>query len=118
MYITFRTPSTQTLGSGGWYEIRDLRESPAATPWLTGYITEDNRLLGWIRDECIVTPNAKSLAAPLYASYGAWARRNGIEPMTQTAFGRKLGKHFRKMHTVLGSEYRGIAPKPRDGGEQ
>lgn len=91
-----------------WYETRDLREPAAVTAWSAEYIASNDPLADWLAEECVVAPTEKSLAAPLYASYTAWARRNEIEPMTQHSFGRKLGQRFKKTRVAQGAQYSGL----------
>ena len=56
------------------------------------YQTEMDTLAMFLSDCCIEKRGDELPASRLYSAYRSWAEKNGEHPMTQTAFGRKLGE--------------------------
>ena len=71
----------------------------------------------WLESCATREPAALTKASDVYASYSAWAVRNGLHPMSSTAFGRRLTDRGlpRVMHGTgrdRGKHVRGLALKP------
>lgn len=78
-----------TVGLANWLHagLSTPAEVKAATE---AYRIESDVLGTFIEDCCILASNATSEATPLYKVYKAWAEENGLAPMSQQAFGRRL----------------------------
>ena len=59
-----------------------------------------------VRDELV---SARS--GQLYETYKSWAHESGLEIMSTTAFGRRMGAKFQREHDNSGWYYLGIKPK-------
>ncbi len=60
------------------------------------YFAEEDIVAQFITERCLVKPPAEARASELYAAYRQWADDNGLAPMTGTAFGKRMGKRFKK----------------------
>lgn len=56
----------------------------------SAYRTESDHLGQWLTDNCLTGPHYWARAGDLYSSWSKWARNEGADPGTQTAFGRAL----------------------------
>jgi putative DNA primase/helicase len=66
--------------------------------------------LGDFLDECCtLEPNAATKAGTLYNHYTGWSNANGEQPLTGTAFGRRLSERFTKEPRRDGKWYLGIS---------
>lgn len=54
------------------------------------YRTEEDRVSAFIDQRCETGPKEEQPAGELYRAYKNWALENGEEPLTSTAFGRRL----------------------------
>jgi len=57
---------------------------------------------------CILNPNACGNASDLYAAYKEWIEGQGRKPLSQTLFGRRLGRRFERKRVTGGMVYVGI----------
>jgi putative DNA primase/helicase len=89
---------------------------PAAVEAATNeYLSTEDALLSWIEECCVCAKQLSGLSSKLFASWKAWAERNGEFVGSQKDFRAKLGEHgFDKDHTVWGTMYKGIALKVDD----
>ncbi len=71
---------------------------------------EMDRLAVFRQECCIESPMVRSNARPLYLSYKTRAEEAGERPLTETAFGRRMGEIFEKSTDSKGRVvYHGIA---------
>lgn len=89
----------------------DLPEPVLVTQWSNDYIEENDPLARFIKDDCVQGPNEKGNATLLYSAYEDWSARNGVEPKSQTSFGREMIRRYRRARTMTGAVYHGIRPK-------
>jgi putative DNA primase/helicase len=72
----------------------------------------DSDILGdFLREKCVLEPEATARGGDLYRAYTGWADENNIkgkERMSSTTFGRQLAQRFEKRHTREGKVYVGI----------
>lgn len=85
--------------------LRLLREAgmrfpDSAKSALSREIVEDNnRVIGFLRDECRYVPDVQILSGELYTAYRKWCGENGFTPLHTNNFGKHLinaGKYFGK----------------------
>jgi putative DNA primase/helicase len=67
--------------------LKPPKEVIAAT---SEYRNEEDRLTAFIDQRCETGAHKKDAAGELYKAYKEWALENGEEPLTSTAFGRRL----------------------------
>jgi putative DNA primase/helicase len=79
------------------------------------YQEEEDRLLLFIEERCLVAPHATVGADALYTAYSAWCKHNRISGMTGTLFGREMKKRYEKKHTNSGTFYQGIGMLVTEG---
>ncbi len=73
----------------------------------------DSDLLGqWVLDCCDEGPSKSVGAMDAYTSYKFWAFLNGLKPMTNTSFGKKLKERYACRKTRERNAYVGLAIKP------
>jgi putative DNA primase/helicase len=66
-------------------------QAPASVLAATTEWRGDSDLVAqFIADRCVVMPGVQVTAGALYADFRAWALEQGLEPMSQTALGRRL----------------------------
>jgi putative DNA primase/helicase len=98
-----------------WTDSQDdgdgLQEPAKVTAWSSEYIAENDPLVHFIEEWCVVGKEEKAPAAVLFASYQDWCARKDTDPMSQTGFGLALGRRFLKERGVRGATYRGIRPR-------
>lgn len=78
------------------------------------YQTESDPLSQFILDECALTAQAWVKATDIYKSYLRWCDDQGMrekEKMTNTAFGRRMGQKFKKVHNRDGTFYHAVGLK-------
>jgi putative DNA primase/helicase len=83
----------------------------------TEYQTDSDPLSQFILDQCGVQPQARVRASDFYKEYLDWCVDQGLrekEKVTCTAFGRRMGQKFKKLHDRDGTFYAGVGLK-RDG---
>jgi P4 family phage/plasmid primase-like protien len=86
------------------------------------YRDEMDILGRFLNDCCLIKKNLETKGKMLYAAYHRWANDSGERPITQTAFGRKLGeKGFDSYHSRNGVIWIGLGLIDEDeygGGKQ
>jgi putative DNA primase/helicase len=60
------------------------------------YRAGEDTLAQWQTERCHIAPNAEMKSADGYADYRQWAIDNGLAPMSGTAFGKRMGKRFKR----------------------
>ena len=111
-----REPDTQSAilawavkGGRDWQRI-GLDPPASVRAYTDEYRAENDPFRDWLRDDCSLEANAVTSAADLGNSYAAWARRNGVEPVSRN----ELAKSLRSRGCVPGKDrsgrfWRGIA---------
>ncbi len=86
---------------------RDGLGVPEAVKQATeGYRAEMDTLAAFLDECCILTPDAKASATPLYAAYKQWCAGNGEAPLTQQKFGMCLTERgFQRRRSGPGGGY-------------
>ncbi|HPT25154.1 MAG TPA: phage/plasmid primase, P4 family [Bryobacteraceae bacterium] len=73
------------------------------------YEEEQDTFAMFLDQKCIRTPNATTLATPIFRAYQAWAGEVGETPVSQKVFGSILSERgFKKTKTMRGNQYHGI----------
>lgn len=94
--------------------LRDGLQVPEQVSHATNAYKDENDLLRqWLSDECEVSAECGERKGVLYSSYETWGKANGIPPISQPRFTRRLGKQFHLKlapdhRTVLGVRLRGV----------
>jgi len=82
---------------------------PESVKQATQEYQEDEDTLGqFFKDSCVIAKGAQVAANVIYKAYKDWCAENGLDPMTGTAFGRRLVRRFLKKRTGNGNTYFGI----------
>lgn len=58
------------------------------------YRAEEDTVSQFIDEALVIHPDAKVKGNSLYKAYDTWCKDNGIPPMSNTAFGRRMKKRF------------------------
>ena len=72
------------------------------------YKEESDIVQQWINENCELKADVHENASVLFKDFDLWVRDNKEIPMTQTSFGRNMGKKFRKLTYKDGKYYVGI----------
>jgi putative DNA primase/helicase len=72
------------------------------------YKEESDLVQLWINENCEIDPKAHENASILFKDFDLWCRDNKEIPMTQTSFGRNMGKKFKRLTYSNGKYYVGI----------
>ncbi len=72
------------------------------------YREEEDRLLLFIDERCVVASHAIVGGDDLYSAYKAWCKHNQLSMMSGTMFGREMGKRYEKTRTNSRIAYQGI----------
>jgi putative DNA primase/helicase len=92
-------------GCASWRE-HGLARPEAVIRATSGYRDEQDALAAFINESCVSGPRHHVAAGLLYARYATWAKDNGLEPITQQSFGRKLTeKGFRTGKRTAGKRF-------------
>lgn len=76
---------------------RDGLNPPESVRMATAeYRAGEDTLAQWQSERCWIGANAEMKAADGYNDYRKWADANGLTPMSGTAFGKKMGKRFKR----------------------
>lgn len=78
------------------------------------YESDSDPLSEFILDECAFSSQAQVSASKFYKAYKSWCQSQGYqdrEIMTNTIFGKKMGKKFKKSHQRTGTIYTGVGLK-------
>ena len=84
------------------------------------YKEESDIVQTWINENCIIEKGAWTRATELFDDFVLWCKRNQENILTQTSFGRNMGKKFRRLTYPSGKVYAGIKLriKPEDLGKK
>jgi putative DNA primase/helicase len=98
-----------------WQE--DGLQFPDAVRQATAEYRNENDQLGrFIDDCCVVGDFVRCKATPLYTAYRRWADETGEDPLTLTAFGRRMTERgFRKEKKESANVYVGIGERTQGG---
>ena len=58
------------------------------------YRKENNSVLEFVGDECIVEPGQLISKKMLYSRYTSWCKEGGLHPLGKSKFGRQIVKHY------------------------
>ena len=72
------------------------------------YKEESDIVQTWINENCEVEKGAWTKATELFNDFTLWCKRNQENVLTQTAFGRNMGKKFRRLTYTTGKVYTGV----------
>ena len=72
------------------------------------YKEESDIVQTWINENCEVEKGAWTRASELFEDFVLWCKRNQENILTQTAFGRNMGKKFKRLTYSTGKVYSGI----------
>ncbi len=94
------------------WQARGL-DAPAGVEDVTATYRRDCDQLGqFLEEACELDPGAEVGATDLYRHYTSWAERSGLgerERLTANHFGRKCGERLRRIRTMTGAVYCGVA---------
>ena len=76
-------------GCAAW-QADGLAEPPAVIAATNAYREDQDDLGKFIADRCRLDPAREERTADLYTAYAEWAKTGGEQPLTATAFGRRL----------------------------
>ena len=93
-----------------WYQ-NGLPDCAEVDEWSEEYINNNDPLAAWISDDCELSHQYTTSTTVLYGDYQQWCARKGIDPISQTAFGRDIGKRFKKRRHRNGVVADGISLK-------
>jgi putative DNA primase/helicase len=95
------------------YYREGLNTPPAILQATAAYRSEMDVVGSFIADCCAVAPGLEQRATPLYLAYASYARELGTDIISQTAFGRELGRRNFSPAKKEGVVWRrGIALRP------
>lgn len=109
------------------YQARGLSMPPAVAKATADWQEAENEILDFVQDYCRRDPMLKSRATVLYENFNRWYRANkNPEGISQTMFGRIMGRRFEKKKVEGVVYYVGIdvvkeVPEPdktQDGNEK
>jgi putative DNA primase/helicase len=73
------------------------------------YRDEEDRILHFLTERCVIRPEASVKASILYETYKAWCEENQFgRGMNATLFGHEIGKRFEKKRGNTGMIYQGV----------
>ena len=73
------------------------------------YRDEEDRILHFLTERCVMRPEVSIKASVLYEAYKAWCEENQFgRGMNATLFGNEIGKRFEKKRVTAGMIYEGI----------
>lgn len=72
------------------------------------YKEESDIVQTWINENCEIEKGAWTKATDLFNDFVIWCKKNMENVLTQTAFGRNMGKKFRRLTYSTGKVYTGI----------
>ena len=82
---------------------------PSSVTMITESYRQDEDILGqFIEMLCVLDDEAKIKASQLYKNYRTWAKDAGFKPLTETTFGKRMGKRFEKQRFNDGMYYLGL----------
>jgi putative DNA primase/helicase len=73
------------------------------------YRDEEDRILQFLNECCLIRPEASAKASAMYEAYKAWCEENQFgRGMNATLFGKEISRRFEKQATRVGRIYQGI----------
>jgi len=73
------------------------------------YRDEEDRILHFLTERCILRPEVSIKASVLYEAYKAWCEENQFgRGMNATLFGNEISRRFEKKTTKIGRVYQGV----------
>lgn len=72
------------------------------------YKEESDIVQTWINENCEIEKGAWTRATDLFEDFVLWCKKNQENILTQTAFGRNMGKKFKRLTYSTGKVYSGI----------
>lgn len=72
------------------WQNRGLQAPQVVTQATDAYRNEQDAIGQFIADKCIISDKARGAASDLWESFNQWRTENDADPLTQTAFGRRL----------------------------
>ncbi|WP_288482439.1 phage/plasmid primase, P4 family [uncultured Deinococcus sp.] len=86
-------------------------------------VEESNRVVTFLRDECLYAPEVEVGATELYTAYRKWCGETGHKALSSTSFAKQLvaaGKHFgrpiERLRNRVGTFYRNLSISTAPGG--
>jgi len=76
------------------WQKQGLKPPACVTQATEAYREEEDTLAQWRQERCLVGAGLKMKGGNAYSDYSEWSKNNGINPMSNTAFGRRLKKDF------------------------
>ncbi|GAB4446314.1 MAG: hypothetical protein Kow0031_28980 [Anaerolineae bacterium] len=93
-------------GSLEWRQS-GLNPPPSVRLATQAYQMEEDDITLFIDECCLIKADAETRASEIYTAYRKWAEDCGLRPASQTTFGKRLGKRF-KRRLSAGVIYSGI----------
>jgi putative DNA primase/helicase len=93
--------------AGEWFD-HGLPEPPAVTLASAAYIEDNDPISGFVSARCAVGRDLRVASRLAYTEFEEWARSDGGESITQTAFGIAMSRRFRKVKGGAGAVYHGV----------
>ena len=72
------------------------------------YKEESDIVQTWINENCEIEKGAWTRASELFEDFVLWCKKNQENILTQTAFGRNMGKKFKRLTYSTGKVYSGV----------
>ena len=73
------------------------------------YRDEEDTILHFLNECCVLRPEASVKASMLYEEYKAWCEQNQFgRGMNATLFGNEISRRFEKKTTKIGRIYQGV----------
>lgn len=101
-------------GSIKWFNGATLKPPRAVSNSITSYKSDMDVVQRWINDNCELDDNATASATELFTNFSEWAVRNKEYQLSNTMFGRNLGKKFEKRRLNNRNTYIGIKIRKLD----
>lgn len=60
------------------------------------YQRDEDTVMDFLEENCEIDPDGQCSASMIYRQYKRWSEQGGMKPMSQTAFGRDMGKRFNR----------------------
>ena len=102
------------------YMKEGLQEPKKVSQETKEYKEESDIVQTWINENCEIDKKAWTRASDLFNDFVMWCKKNMENILTQTAFGRNMGKKFKRLTYSTGKVYTGIKlrVKPDDIGKK
>lgn len=99
------------IGGCRAWQKQGLNPPAAIEAALAEYRSEMDILGQWISDSCVVGDGLEIRASVAYAKYKEWAKFDGLLPMSNQAFGRRLKERHARVKDRHGWVYKGLQTK-------